>query len=273
MAHPRPPRTSRCGAAEDLSTRRPAGVVEPHRRHCCSGSVDERRRRHRRAIAGLQARARSSWGGPVERYEHSFRLWYLRGPEGILFMLSGTAQLKRLELACATPQSISTYALPALRCHRTSSPGEVWRPAAQRPHGSRSPEDLRGARAAVASRGRARTGQVDAGGGTTVERRHARMKGPPRSARSRRSRRDRVEVIGFEPTASSLRTKPQPHGVHGADVRCGLSSTQMRRFGATPPDSLPSCNTATSGRLRQIPAPDCGAAVEQTPPARSSRER
>jgi hypothetical protein len=125
----------------------------------------------------------------------------------------------------------------------------------------------RGARAAVASRGRGLTGQVDADCGTTMERLHTRTKRPPRSARSRRFRRDsRVEVIGFEPTASSLRTKPQPHGVHGADVQYGLSSAQIRRFRATPPDALPSCNTATYGRLRQIPAPHCGAAVEQTHP-------
>jgi catechol 2,3-dioxygenase-like lactoylglutathione lyase family enzyme len=39
------------------------------------------------AVAGLQARGAEFVGG-VERYEDSYRLCYVRGPEGIIVMLA-----------------------------------------------------------------------------------------------------------------------------------------------------------------------------------------
>ena len=39
------------------------------------------------AVAGLQARGAELLGG-VERYEDSYRLCYVRGPEGIIVMLA-----------------------------------------------------------------------------------------------------------------------------------------------------------------------------------------
>ena len=88
---------------------------------------------------------------------------------------------------------------------------DCWVGHSARPHMTRVPVAT-GAAALPGGRhliqdNHAPAGQGNADRGTIVERLHTRTKRPPRSASSRRFRRDRVEVIGSEPTAS-LRTNP-----------------------------------------------------------------
>jgi catechol 2,3-dioxygenase-like lactoylglutathione lyase family enzyme len=71
------------------------------------------------AVAGLQARG-TELVGEVERYEDSYRLCYVRGPEGIIVMLAEQIALSARDARIGRVDVVRASALRILLCHRGS---------------------------------------------------------------------------------------------------------------------------------------------------------